>query len=250
MKYYSFHIDDSGALEFSDHILINGTKTLVGNIYDDPEFNQLNDILHSTDKFVINDKTLELWKSCNIAEHEIHPALIKRIKRLLGPLGFSMKFKYSQVELLSKNNLNSYKWIDYSKSHILRIENKTSTGNIVQSYNEMQDIWEDNIRSREIIQNIYKDDSLSLKQKEAESDKVDTTYWSTEMITFGKQFNDEIDIFRIPHFSYGTYVSERFKNLMEGNQISDIRFNDRISRLGKPWRKHYPIIHFKMNTYR
>lgn len=250
MKYYSFHIDDSGAIEYSDYKLINGVKTLFGNIYNDPEFNQLNDILHSNNDYVVTNRALELWKTCNIAEHEIHPAVIKKVKRILGPLGIPTNHRYNQVELISENNISSYKWIDYSKSRILKIKNEILTDHLIQSYDEMTDIWEDNNRTRSMTQEIYQDSSLSIKQKETKINKIETMYWSTELIAFGNLFNDDIDFFRIPHFSFGTYVSERFKKLMETNNITDIGFIDNKDRLGIPWRKHYPIINFKMNTYR
>lgn len=50
MKYYTFHIDDSGAIEDIDEKSINQEKTLFCKMYDDNEFNKLNDILYSLDQ--------------------------------------------------------------------------------------------------------------------------------------------------------------------------------------------------------
>ena len=112
MKYYAFHIKNSGAVEFCDYKNISGVKTLVGNIYNDPEFNSLNDILHSTDNFIINSKVLDIWKSSNIQKHEIYSAKIKRVNRIIGPLGISAKHTYNQLKLNNQNDDEIYQWID------------------------------------------------------------------------------------------------------------------------------------------
>jgi hypothetical protein len=62
MKYYILNINDSGAIEDSEENIVDGLKSLKCKIYDDDEFNSLNDILHSLDDYIINEKTLKLFK--------------------------------------------------------------------------------------------------------------------------------------------------------------------------------------------
>ena len=58
MKYYTIHINDSGAIEDTEKTSINGENTLICKMYDDPEFNKLNDILHSLSSYILNEKAL------------------------------------------------------------------------------------------------------------------------------------------------------------------------------------------------
>jgi hypothetical protein len=52
-------------------------------------------------------------------------------------------------------------------------------------------------------------------------------------------------LFKIPHYSWGIYVSERLKNKLENAKITDIRFAENKEELGKMWKPHFPIIEFE-----
>lgn len=250
MKYYALHIRDSGAVEFCDYKNINGVKTLVGNIYNDPEFNSLNDILHSTDDFIVNSKVLDIWKSCNIQKHDIHPARIKRVNRIMGPLGIPVKHTYKQLRLKNQNDDEIYHWIDYTKSHIEITHNDKPTGQLIRNHEEVLELIEKKSKTSKKINAIYADETLSNKEKKKETDQIPNVSWNSKLITFGKQFNTELDLFEIRLYSFGTYVSEKLRKVMTDNGISDIGYSESKEELGIPWRKHFPTINFNMNTYR
>lgn len=86
MKYYTLHIKDSGAIEESDEKIIDNQKTFICKIYDDYEFNSLNDILHSTNDYVINERVLKLFQNSNIIPYDIFPVIVKRKERIIGSI--------------------------------------------------------------------------------------------------------------------------------------------------------------------
>lgn len=63
MQYYTFHIDDSGAIEDVDEKVINGSPSLICKMSDNDEFNNLNDILHSLYDYILNEKALRIFKN-------------------------------------------------------------------------------------------------------------------------------------------------------------------------------------------
>ena len=71
MKYYTFHIDDSGAIEDIDYKKVNGKIVAICKMYDDNDFNELNDILHSTNEYILNEKALNIFKESKTINYKV-----------------------------------------------------------------------------------------------------------------------------------------------------------------------------------
>ncbi|MFB6320807.1 hypothetical protein [Saccharicrinis sp. FJH54] len=243
MKYYTLHINDSGAIEDSEEIILNNQKTLVCKIYDNREFNALNDILHSLDDYVINDKTLRLFEESKIIPYDLTPVIVKRKEINLGLFKISKSYKYTQLKIRESNDLNCYNWINFNKSEILTLRGDNVIGEL-KSHKERLKYIEENFNTTSKINQIY---SLKISESEKKEKIKDlkTFSWNTKRIVFNKHFDPTIDLFKIPFYSWGTYVSERFKDLLINNNIKDIGFADTKEELGKVWKQHFPIIEFE-----
>ena len=84
MQYYLFIIDDSGAIEEIDYKKIDGKIVAICKMYDDIDFNKLNDILHSTNEYIINEKALNIFKESNTIDYKLGKAKVLRKEKLFG----------------------------------------------------------------------------------------------------------------------------------------------------------------------
>jgi hypothetical protein len=243
MKYYTLHINDSGAIEDSDEKNINGQRTLISKIYDDKEFNSLNDILHSTYNYIINERTLRLFESCKIIPYDLTPVIVKRKELILGLFKISKSYKYSQLKLREPKDLYCYDWINFENSDILVLQGETVLGKL-SSHKELLNQVLENHKISAKINEIYSL-KISEKEKKERTKELKTFSWETTKIVFNKKFDSDIDMFKMPFYSWGTYVSERFKNLLLDNDINDISFAESKEELGKVWKPHFPIIEFE-----
>lgn len=221
MTYYTFHIDDSGAIEDADEKVVNGKTSLICKMYDDVEFNKLNDILHSLYDYVLNEKALNIIKGSNTIPFELRPAKVLRKEKMFGFLKKYKSYDYYQISFPDDKTTECYSWIDFNKSDIEAID-KLEKRIKIQSHQHKLDLIEEN-----------KSDS-------------DTSYsFESKKIVFNKNFNADIDLFKIPHYSWGVYISERLKSKLEEAKITDIGFAESKDKLGKVWKPHFPIIEFE-----
>lgn len=220
MIYYTFHVNDSGAIEDLDEKRINGEVTLVCKMYDDEEFNKLNDILHSLNDYILNRKALELFKECHTIPYEVRIAKVLRKEKAIGFIKMNKSYEYFHLEFPNDKLDDCYEWIDFDQSEILAKDNFENSLKI-QSHEHTLEL---------------------IRKNRLESDLRYS--FAANKVVFDKNFNAEIDLFKIPPYSWGVYVSERFKNKMEAAQITDIGFADSKEKLGKVWKPHFPIIEF------
>ena len=220
MKYYTIHINDSGAIDDIDETYINGEKTLICKMYDDPEFNKLNDILHSLRDFILNAKALNIFKESNTISYKLHKAKVLRKEKMFGFLKKYKAYDFYELAFPKECTEECYQWIDFKKSEVFAISNLQEKLKINSHQDKLDFIAINKLRSGQ---------SYSFK---------------TDKIVFGKNFNSEIDLFRIPHYSWGVYVSQRLKNKLENAQISDIGFAEDKEKLGIMWKPEFPIIEF------
>ena len=68
--------------------------------------------------------------------------------------------------------------------------------------------------------------------------------FETLKIVFNKNFNSKIDLFKIPYYSWGIYVSESLKSKLESENITDVSFAENKEQIGKVWKPYFPIIEF------
>ncbi|SHI83660.1 hypothetical protein [Flavobacterium terrae] len=243
MKYYTLHIKDSGAIEDYDEKIINGQKTHICKIYDDVEFNSLNDILHTTDEYVVNEKTLKLFQKSNIIPYDLFPAIVKRKEKILGPIKTTKSYEYFKVSLLEPKDLVCYNWINFNKSEIKVLKDGIEVCNL-SSHEELFIYIEENKKISKQINEIHSL-KISDKEKREKTKNLKTFFFETKSITFNNNFDSSIDMFKIPFYSWGTYVSERFMNLLLENKISDIGFAVSQKELGNVWKPYFPIIKFE-----
>jgi len=220
MTYYTFHIDDSGAIEDIDYKKVNGQTVPVCKMYDDNDFNNLNDILHSLDDYILNEKALNIFKESNTIKYDLTKAVVLRKEKLLGFLKKNKSYEYFQLTFPDKYATECYNWIDFDKSEIFATDNDGEKFKI-ESHQQKLDLISEN-----------------------KSDSKTSYSFETKKVVFGKNFDFEIDFFKIPLYSTGEYISERFKNKMEKAKITDIGFAERKEQLNKVWQPMFPIIEF------
>jgi len=221
MKYYTFHIYDSGAIEDIDYKNINGQNITVCKMYDDDEFNKLNDILHSTNEYILNEKALNIFKESKTIQYDLRKAKVLRKEKLFGFLKINKSYEYFDLTFPDKNENECYNWIDFEKSEILATD---ENGELIKILSHQQEL--------ELI-------------AENKSDSLKKYSFETKKVVFGKDFDYDIDLFKIPHYSWGVYMSERLKNKLENAKITDIGFAENKEKLGKIWKLHFPIIEFE-----
>ena len=243
MKYYTIHINDSGAIEDLNETIINNKSTLVCKIYDDKEFNKLNDILHSTDDYIMNNEALKIFSKCNLIPYKLKSAVVKRIEYKLGFLKTTKRYDYTQLKIEESKNLHCYNWINFDKSEII-----VTKGNEVvyklKSHQNLLQLIEKNGNITSQINNIY-ELNISEKEKKERTENLKTYDWNVKRIVFNNNFDYSIDLFKIPLYSWGTYISDKMKNLLISSKITDIDFAEIKEELGIVWKPHFPIIEFE-----
>ncbi|MFZ3576215.1 hypothetical protein, partial [Tenacibaculum finnmarkense] len=223
MTYYTFHLNDSGALEYETEIDRGNSKILICEMYNGEEFNKLNDILFSThfNGYVLNNKALNIFKELNLPKHFILPASVKRKEKFLTIIPITKSYKYNYLKFDKKDFDRFYEWIDFDKSDIWVTKSKKEFKKL-ESHQERLYFIEQNGK---------------LKYSESYS-------FVSKKIVFKNSFDQEIDMFKIPFYSSGTYISERFFDKIKASQLSDVLFAKSKDDIGKVWKSSFPIIEF------
>ena len=245
MKYYTFHVKDSGAIKELEQRKLSGVNTTYCKIYDDPLFNNLNDILHSTKDYILNSKALEVFELSNTLPYTLQNAIVLRKEKFLS---FFKRYKsYQYFELtLSDNIYNSfcYDWIDFEKSEVFAIEENTKSKQKIYNHKETLEMIKNNSPNWEKRQEILKS-NLKKELKKKELDKYKSYSIEAKKIVFGTGFDACIDLFNIPLYSWGVYVSERFKTKCIQSKINDVGFGESKEDLGIVWKPKFPVIEFE-----
>ena len=221
MTYYTFHIDDSGAIEDIDYKKVSGQTIPICKMYDDNDFNKLNDILHSLDDYILNEKALNIFKESKTIKYDLTKAVVIRKEKLLGILKRSKSYEYYHLNFSNDYANQCYDWIDFEKSEIYAIDERNEERLKILSHQHKLELIAEN-----------------------KSDSNKSFSFEVKKIVFGKKFDFEIDFFKIPLYSSGEYISKRFKNKMEKAGITDIGFTERTEQLNKVWQPMFPIIEF------
>ncbi|WP_298900089.1 hypothetical protein [uncultured Psychroserpens sp.] len=198
----------------------NGENVPICKMYDDPEFNNLNDILHSMDEFIMTKRTLAIFKESKTIPYEIRKAKVIRKEKLFGLFKIQKSYDYYELFFPDLGAEKCYAWIDFDKSEIYAID-KSERKIKIKSHRQKLDLIQEN-----------------------KSNNTSKYTFEAKKIVFGKNFDFEIDFFKIPLYSWGEYVSERLKNKLQKSKITDIGFAHDKEQLGKMWQPHYPIIEF------
>jgi len=243
LKYYTLHIDDSGAIDGTEKRVINNRFILVCDMYDDNDYNDLNDMLHSTFDYIMNERALKIFKERKLIPYVINPVLVRRTQRKLGIFKMTKNYSYHQLKIDEPKDLFCYDWINFENSEIIISKNKKEIGRLI-SHQQLLELIEENKEISSKINSIYKL-NISQREKEERSKKYINYSFDTKKIVFNKSFDQTIDLFKIPFYSLGTYVSERLKNSLSENGITDLGFAESKNQLGEVWKPHFPIIEFE-----
>jgi hypothetical protein len=162
MKYYTIHINDSGAIENAEESLINGKDTLICEIYDAKEFNRLNDILHSLDDYIMNEKALNIFKECNLIPYKLRKVVVNRKEYQFGIIKATKTYDYTQLKVEEPRDLQCYNWINFEKSDITVKKGEEEIGKL-QSHIRLLELVEENEKMSSDINEIYK---LNVSDKE------------------------------------------------------------------------------------
>ena len=100
MIYYTFHIYDSGAIEDIDEYTENGKTSLICKMYDDDEFNKVNDILHSLNDYILNKKALDIFTNSKTIPYELRNAKVVRKEKTFSFLKMNKSYDYYQLNFL------------------------------------------------------------------------------------------------------------------------------------------------------
>ncbi len=222
--YYTFHINDSGALEYEEEIIKNKSRIWVGEMYDDDEFDNLNDILFSThsDGFVINEKTLEILKQLKLPRYEIIDTIVKRKQKFLNLINYTKKYSYKFLKYDKSCFDQFHDWIDFKESDII----------ITKGKNDLKKLESH-------------DERLKFIELNSKLDYSESYSFKTNRIVFNENFDSSIDLFEIPFYSAGIYVSSRFRKKVIDNELSDVMFSNTRKDINKIWKPHFPEIAFK-----
>lgn len=215
MQYQCLLINDSGAVEFSDSFLDSakpGANELLRNaernfdleapvldfdMYDDPEFNQVNDILHAPIDLIINDRTKAIFESFKLPDHKFGRAKVSRVDKKLLFLKTKNELDYHWLYFHADYWERLYKHIDFEQSEFEVYDDKK--------------LVERRITSLENLYNLRKSERyLKLRSKKVVLNDFDST----------------IDFFKLPLFSWMTYVSSRLRDKLLQERVTDIKFVD------------------------
>src|SRR5690606_2569052 len=164
---------------------------------------------------------LPIFKESKTIEYELIKAKVLRKEKLFGFLKKYQSYEYFQLIFPDQNATECYDWIDFKESEIFATDNNGKELKVTSHQNSLDLISENT------------------------SDSDNRFTFQTKKVVFGKNFDSEIDLFKIPFYSWGVYVSQRLKNKLEDAQVVDIGFAENIEKLGKMWKSHFPIIEFK-----
>ena len=226
MRYFTFHIDDSGAIEYCENKNVRGVKTMVCKLYNDREFNKLNDVLHSTYDFIINTVALNVLSNSNIIPYDVNRVIVTKKKLALGVFPVNGSNNYFQLKLNEPIDLICYDWIDFSKSEIFAVK--------VDSKDSRQKIYS-HIETLSLIEQ---------NKKYNQSEGFVASKIEAKKIVFNDKFDNSIDLFRIPLYSFGTYVSEVLKAIIESHQLTDVSFANSVEEIGEVWKSDFPAVEF------
>ena len=115
-----------------------------------------------------------------------------------------------------------YDWIDFDKSDIWVTKAKKDHKKL-ESHQERLDFINQN-------RNLDYSESFSFVAKK---------------VVFNDNFDDVIDLFQIPFYSSGIYVSKRFFDSINENKLTDVAFGRTKDDIGIVWKPYFPIIEFK-----
>ena len=225
-NYQCFVLDDTGAFELPNNIFdkFNDNYTskdlsnylndqqkyledivdLKLNMYNDKEFNKLNDFLFGPISLIISDRIKNLLQDFYIPTHKY-----KRVKVVRKEfIGFIKKeYSYNWLILDNKNLYELQNLIDFEKSiiNVVDDEDNIDSTRTIRSLDDIKKITSQNKIIGNYTDKIHQNKTISKEERRIQIDeycKINKTYgWVADKIVLNKNFDYNIDIFKIPTFS-------------------------------------------------
>jgi hypothetical protein len=214
-------------------------------IYDDPEFNKLNDFIFGpVEKYCISERVKEILKDYKLPDHRYYPVKVFKLKYLIKILWFKLiKFRFKvnsnyfalyYDEFFTNDKLDC---IDFNKTKIkVEMSRKRLLELNISTEKELRDIFENQIRISKRLNELT---DSSGKPKDGFEDEYKSILenkiyaYRTEKIIFNDKFDHSLDLFEI-RFSWMTYISERLKNRLEKEKVTGLI-------ISKPGERQYKV---------
>jgi len=195
-------------------------------LYEEKEFSSLNDFVHSLQEFIINEKVKSILQKFKLPSHNFVPAIIYRNERKLMLKKLAKYENYYWFNFDCQHIEDYYNFIDFSKSEITFSKNSKPLILKLESISELLDIKVSNQKISNRINELYN----SYKGNESKINEIinqEDLYgisWRAEKIVMNEDFDTDLDLFSLPIFSSRTYISQRLKNALLEENVSDIKF--------------------------
>ena len=196
-------------------------------LYNEKEFNSINDFVHSLQDFIVNDKVKTILQKHKLPNHEFIQAEVYRKEKTL----FSKKlvrYNYHWFNFDCKDISDYYDFIDFSKSEITYTKNEKVIDLKINSISDLYAVKNSNHLISAEINELYKNhpnDKLFINQTIQEKDLFGVS-WRAEKIVLKENFDKELDLFSLPIFSSRTYISPRLKEALLLENVTDIFFKE------------------------
>nr|WP_315238987.1 hypothetical protein [uncultured Flavobacterium sp.] len=196
-------------------------------LYNEKEFNSVNDFVHSLQDFIVNDKVKTILQKHKLPNHDFVPAEVYRKEKTL----FSKKlvrYDYHWFNFDCKHISDYYDDIDFSKSEIVFSKNETVIDLKINSISDLYTIRNANQSISSKINELYKihPKNTSLINEIIKEKDLFGVSWRAEKIVLKESFDKELDLFSLPIFSSRTYISPRLKEALLLENVSDIVFKE------------------------
>lgn len=206
-------------------------------LYEEEEFNSLNDFVHCIQDFIINDKVKLILEGHKLPIHEFVPAEVHRIEEKFLFIKKNAKYKnYFWFNVDCEIISDYYNYIDFSKSDIVFTKNNSSIGLKIETISDLLGIKKSNQKISSRINEIYKQypkDEVKRDEIKKEEDLYGIS-WRAEKLVMNDRFDKELDLFSLPIFSSQTYISQRLKHALLEQNVTGISFKETgINRDGR-----------------
>lgn len=246
MKYEILIINDSSAGEMMDECYdlsynIHSYKNHIAEykefpiekppiwikLYNEKEFNSLNDFVHSLQDYIVNDKVKTILQKHKLPNHDFVPADVYRKEKTLFTKKL-VKYDYHWFNFDCQYISDYYDQIDFSKSEITFSKNNKVIDLKINSISDLYTVRNSNgLISAEVNQlyKIHSNNESIINEIILEKDFFGIS-WRAEKIVLKESFDKQLDLFSLPLFSTRTYISPKLKEALLNENVKDIFFKE------------------------
>lgn len=196
-------------------------------LYNEKEFNSINDFVHSLEDFIVSDKVKTILQNHKLPNHDFVPVEVLREERKL----FSKKlvrYNYHWFNFDGESISDYHDFIDFSKSEIVYSKNKKFIDLEINSIADLNVVRKSNQLISAEINALYKSnqDNESYINEVIKEKDLFVVSWRAEKIVLKENFDKGLDLFSLPIFSSRTYVSPRLKKALLQQDVTDVFFKE------------------------